>query len=114
MSRRNTLKVIIVLVSLGVSVSTVRTIYQLWRRQDVLKARETELLKLQEANKTLERMLQDIGSDSYVEQVAREKLGLVKEGETIVILPEIGDGESGARNTQKNITNWKKWWRLFF
>lgn len=104
---------IITFLALAVSVSAGRTIYQLWRRQDVLKSRESELIRLQDTNKILERTLQDMGSESYVEMMAREKLGLVREGETIVILQ---NSEFSTQNSEQKVTrsNWRRWWGLFF
>lgn len=107
-------RVVVGLVSLMITISAGRTIIELWRRQDVLKSREQELAVLEEEKKALERTLQDMGSESYVERVARDKLGLVKEGETIVILPGTGDRGPGTENTQENVANWRKWWGLFF
>lgn len=106
-------RAIVGLVSLIVTISAGRTIIELWRRQDVLKSREQELAVLEEEKKALERTLQDMGSELYVERVARDKLGLVKEGETIVILQ---NPESRTENSERNdmLPNWRKWWGLFF
>ncbi len=106
-------RAIVLLVSLMVTISASRTIFELWRRQDVLTTREKELATLEEENKALVRTLQDMGSESYIERVARDMLGMVKEGETIVILqnsePRI---QSAGENNLR--PNWRRWWGLFF
>lgn len=64
-------------------------------------------------DKFLTEKLQYVKSNEFVEKEAREKLGLVKEGEHIVIAPPppqntLKDGQKDAKE------NWKKWWELFF
>jgi len=44
-----------------------------------------ELEKVQEENKKLQDEVQLSKTDKYIEKLAREKLGLIKEGETPVI-----------------------------
>jgi len=46
---------------------------------------EQEVQELKQKNASLREELQRVQSDSYVEKVAREKLGLVKPGETRVV-----------------------------
>ncbi|HLD25173.1 MAG TPA: septum formation initiator family protein [Patescibacteria group bacterium] len=116
--RRQITRGILAFVSLGIILSAGRTIIDLWQRRDVLEARKHELAKLREENEALEHTLQDMQSESYVERIARDKLGMVKEGETIVILPD-AVGERSFDKTQdgqmnNNLPNWKKWWKLFF
>ncbi|MBM7855982.1 cell division protein FtsB/cell division protein DivIC [Desulfohalotomaculum tongense] len=54
---------------------------------------EQEIEQLQNRNAELYKMLEDIESEEYVEQVAREKLGLVKPGESLIV-PVEQDGET--------------------
>ena len=54
-------------------------------REDRLEA---EIAGLQQRYQRLEALRQYLGSDEYIEAVAREQLGLVSEGETsIVVIP---------------------------
>lgn len=108
------IRVCILLVSLGLSVSAGRTIVDLWRRRDILRVREAQLAALVKQNEDLTRKLSDVQSNAYVERVARDKLGFVKEGESIVIIPEATSGGSAADRRDANAPNWKKWWSLFF
>ncbi len=105
---------IILLISLGLSLSATRTIVDLWHRRDIMKERQTELDRKTHENQTLERKLTEIQSDQYAEKVARDELGLVKEGESIVILPGAGSRAQGSAIQDKSLTNWQKWWALFF
>jgi cell division protein DivIC len=47
---------------------------------------EGEIAGLQQRYERLEALRQYLGSDEYVEAVAREQLGLVREGETSIVV----------------------------
>lgn len=108
-----TIRIAVALISLGLAISAGRTIVELWQRRDVVGVRKQELTKIQAENNTLQDKLKDMGSDAYVERVARDQLGMIKEGETIVMLPE-GAIRGRGGSEEKNMPNWKKWWSLFF
>lgn len=108
------IRVCILLVSLGLSVSAGRTIVDLWRRRDILRVREAQLAALVKQNEELTRKLSDVQSNAYVERVARDKLGFVKDGESIVIIPEATPGGSTAERKNGTLSNWQRWWNLFF
>ncbi len=100
-------------VSLVLCLSAGSTIIHLWARRGVVREREQELQGLQKENRELEGSLKEIQGESYVERIARDKLGMVRVGETIVIMP---DREPNSENDKKgeSVPNWKKWWRLFY
>lgn len=60
--------------------------------QQDLKVMQEQVKQLQERNAELNEQLKKVQSDSYVEQIAREKLGLVKPGEAriVQVKPENG------------------------
>jgi cell division protein FtsB len=105
------LRLIIVLVSLGLSIGAVRTIVDLLHRKGIVAQRQAELVAKKAENEQLRAQMQDVQSEGYVERVARNTLGLVKEGESIVLL---GGKESEAVQENHEEPNWMKWWRLFF
>lgn len=53
-------------------------------QRDVLSI-QLEVKDLQQRNTALRQELQEVQSDAYVEKTAREKLGLIKPGETRVV-----------------------------
>lgn len=84
---------------------------------DRLSKAAEELTKLQMENKELKNRLALIKSSSFVEQQARDKLGLAKPGETVVVIPqEALDKVLGASKKIEEIRlpNWLGWWRVFF
>ena len=90
--------------------------YRIWRliqvRQIVTEAR----IRTQEAyreNELLTKRLVEVSSDSFVEREARDKLGMGKEGEVIVILPKMTNDKLQITNQSENKPNWKRWWDLY-
>lgn len=108
-----TIRIAVALISLGLAISAGRTIVELWQRRDVVGVRKQELARIQAENMSLQDKLRDMGSDAYVEKVARDQLGMIKEGETIVMLPE-GAVQGKGSGEDASMPNWKKWWSLFF
>jgi cell division protein DivIC len=68
---------------------------------------EAEIGALRERYERLEALHDYLASDEYVEAVAREQLGLVREGETsIVVIPAAPSGTPVARDP----TEGELWW----
>lgn len=53
--------------------------------QQDLKQLQAQLADLQKKNAELKQQLKTVQSDEYIEQVARERLGLVKPGEARIV-----------------------------
>lgn len=75
--------------------------------------------KLSEENKKLQEQLEIAQSEQFVEKQLRDKLGLAKEGEVVVVLPE----DEILRKFSPQIQveedalpdpNWRKWLNLFY
>ena len=105
---------ILLIISFGLSISALRTIVDLWHRRDIMQERQTELNRKIEENDRLAQQLKEIGSEEYTEKVARNTLGLVKDGESIVILPGAGSRSGKQTGEIERLANWQKWWELFF
>ncbi len=71
---------------------------------------------LQVKNKELKEKLFQTELPEFIEQQARDKLGLGKNGETVVIIPEdklkliMGVSQS----VEVRVPNWLGWWKVFF
>lgn len=84
---------------------------------DRLSTQAEEVYKLEIKNRELKNRLKQIQSSEFIEDVARNKLGLSKPGETIFIIPEkkikeILGTSSSAREIR--LPNWLGWWKVFF
>jgi len=93
--------------------------YSLWKKQDIAHAREAYLKALEQDQITFKNDLSESLKAGYIEQEARNKLGLAKPGETVVIMPEATLSGKEAESPKQPQSapfepNWKKWWRLFF
>lgn len=114
MSRIRIFQTIIRVGSVLVIITLVGSLFDFWRRHDYVEDRRRALAREQVENKRLKEALAEAQTPQFAEKQARDKLGLVKEGETVVIVdlrPEAGNKVEG-KPTQAE--NWKQWMRLFF
>ena len=90
---------------------------------DTLKSSERlsgmvdDIQKLEIKNKELKKKLTDVKSPEFVEEQARNKLGLVKGGETVVIIAQerikqILGSSSSAKEAK--LPNWLGWLKVFW
>ncbi len=76
-----------------------------------------ELYQLEAKNKELKKQLEKVQSREFIEEQARNKLGLGKKGETVVIIPDekirqvLGESK---KNMEERLPNWLGWWKVFF
>lgn len=90
-------------------------IIRTWKAGRKLADLETELFRLEEKNRELQTELKRVQGADFIEEEAREKLGMAKEGEKIVILPTSIPGELSEdfSNQPQPKSNWRRWWELF-
>lgn len=82
-----------------------------------LSAQAEAVYKLEIKNKELKNKLKQIQSPEFIEEQARNKLGLSKPGETIFIIPEQKIREILGASASANLIrlpNWLGWWKVFF
>lgn len=106
------LRPILWLVSFLLVISLSRSVVSLLSKRDIIRQQEGELARLSQENAQLQDALVRADTPEFIEKQAREKLGLVKDGETVVILPNTNH-QSPITSTQQG-SNWEKWWELFF
>lgn len=117
MVKLRVIRLVIIGVSAILVVNLSRSIWDLWRRRDILYERQVVLDRLKNENKRLKDELTYSESPLFIEQEARNRLGLGKEGETVVIMPNVQYPISNIQTKEEkegNPPNWKRWWRLFF
>lgn len=68
-----------------------------------------------EKNRKLEEALEEVGSLEFVEKEAREKLGMVRVGEKVLILPkkEGEKEETVVLGSSRKISYFREWVRVF-
>ena len=97
---------------LGVGI--VRSVYTLSQKKGILTERQQVLSQLTAKNRQLQQELKEATSPAFIEQAARDKMGLVKPGETVVIIDKSQIPNFNEQKNPENLPSWKQWWRLFF
>jgi len=92
--------------------SLIRSIYNLLQKEDLVVSATQDLEEEKRLNSQLKEQLSYVKSDKFLEEEARNKLFLVKEGETEVLIPESLIATASATPTPEP-PNWKKWINLF-
>ena len=95
--------------------------YEVSQEINRLEERREELVH---ENEQLGDLLEYLKTDSYKDKVARESLGLQKEGETVIVIDEEesvqveeefwNPEEETADKQVAYLPNYKKWWNYFF
>lgn len=92
-----------------------RSIYDLWKKQDLLISYQKQLENQKNQNQKLKKELSDTQNPNFLEQKARDDLFLAKPGEQSVLIPQsMIIGTKSAKPIEELVPNWKKWWGLFF
>ncbi|HSX40447.1 MAG TPA: septum formation initiator family protein [Candidatus Saccharimonadales bacterium] len=105
--------VIAVIISLVIINNLVRSIYDVWKKQDLVVSAQNQLEKEKAENQMLKQQLSTVQSATFVEQQARDKLFMAKPGESQLIIPQ-GFFKTQEQKKQDSRPNWKKWLSLFF
>lgn len=100
-------------------VSTVRNIGKVGRIRSEIDKEKAKLVKLKSQNDDLEREIAQAQGPDFIEKEVRNKLGLAKDNEAIVVLPDTDTLRKLAPvavTDQETLPdpNWKKWEKLFF
>ncbi len=80
------------------------------------KERIVESLKVE--NESIKKRIEELGSDLYIERRLRDSLGMAKEGEVVVILPDDEELEKlvtdfEPRKVQEEKPVWQRWFDVF-
>jgi len=102
----------VIFIGLVVIVRQLGSVWRLVKAGDRIKQAKTELSQLESDNLQLKQRLAQIDSPEFIEKEARDKLGLGREGETILILPEQSSDQKEDLASDSR-PNWKQWWDLY-
>ncbi|OGD89481.1 hypothetical protein A3I53_03575 [Candidatus Curtissbacteria bacterium RIFCSPLOWO2_02_FULL_40_13b] len=111
--KRNFLLFVVFLVGIILVVNSLRRLVSFRSTAQQVKDAEKRLETLKKESESLKRELEYKKSQDFAESEIRNRLGLVKEGETVVILPKDEKSNKNGEN-EVAIPNWQKWWNLFF
>jgi cell division protein FtsB len=98
--------------------SILKNILRINRVNEEIANKETDVERLKVKNSELQKKIEELGSEVYIESQIRNNLGLVKEGEVVVVLPDPEVLRKLApvhEIEEKELpqANWKKWLNLF-
>ncbi len=97
----------------AIIVSLMVSLVNLIQKKDIVKERQAVLAGIEAEHQKLTEQLKEAQSLPFIERQAREKLGLVRPGEMIVLLGK-QNFTSGGSTGEDSTSNWRKWWKLFF
>lgn len=115
---KRSLKFIFVGLFVLLTISLIRNIMKISQAGKRIDEANLRVEELKEENLKLSKRLDEVQSQAYIEKELRDKLGLVRQGETILVLPEEDIIRSLApKLVEEEETlpepNWKKWLKLF-
>jgi len=108
----------LIFLSLILLLSLARNVLKIRKSEQKIRQAEEGVAKLKMENEELQQKLGETTQAEYVEKQLRDKLGLAREGEIVVVLP---DDETLRKLAPKPVEeeetlpdpNWKKWVHLF-
>jgi cell division protein FtsB len=116
----------IIVVGLLLIINLSRSIYDLSQKNRIVEEAEEQVKKAETENAKLREQYREVRKEEYIERIAREKLGLGKEGEVVVVLPNndkirnskfaVPAGRQEIRKEREEKTEvpvWKQWVELF-
>lgn len=100
------------------SISTVKNINRVVSIRKQVEEERVRVEKMEAENKALQTQINEAQGTEFIEKQMRDKLGLTKEGEAMVVLPdeEIVKSFAPPLSTIENSLpdpNWMKWKKLF-
>lgn len=108
--------ILIILVVLIVTYNLITQIIAFTKSGERLFQAADVVYKLELKNKQLKDNLSKIQTPAFIEEEARDKLGLAKPGETLVVIPEekLKSVLGASLSAQIRLPNWLGWLKVFF
>jgi cell division protein FtsB len=110
-------QILLLLFSFWVSIKMIGSTYDIWKRRDILIDRQKDVIQIEKKNNELKRELEEVQNPNFLDKQARNVLGLVKPGESLVLLPSPQVYQKQSQNSPKDLQyfekpSWKLWWEL--
>lgn len=105
--------IILILILIIIIQHLARSIQTLMTNQQSVQDLQQQTKQEKQNNQYLSQQLQYVKQNQFIEQEAREKLGMVKKDEVVVIIPSPTSFPLPT-HTEANELNWVKWWKIIF
>lgn len=112
--RSRLVRVVVLVICITIGVGIVRSVYTLSQKKGIMVERKAVLADLMAKNRQLQQELKEATGPAFIERAARDKLGLVREGETVVIMDKSKILDPNNQKNPLELPSWKQWWSLFF
>jgi len=113
-SRKRLISILFLLIGIFLLGNLAQGIFDAWRGRERIQKMRQDLQEIARENETLQQEIQYYQSDEFVEKEAREKLNLVRPGETVIIVPEeaLKKEESERIKQTRAEPVWSQWTAL--
>ena len=110
---------IVILVSVFMIISLSRSVVDLWGRRNIVEQEQKRLSELEKKHEELVKKHDLVQTPAFIEREARDRLGMAKEGDTVILMDQSSVGKSSSQKTteygfSEELPNWKQWWGVFF
>ncbi|MBI4157383.1 septum formation initiator family protein [Candidatus Woesebacteria bacterium] len=107
------------LLLIGLSTSLVRSYQKAAKTKALVEREKKKIEELKSQNEKLEEDLARVKSEEFIEKQLRDRLGLAKAGEIVLVLPDLETlrklaPKVGEEEESLPDPTWKKWANLFF
>ena len=107
----------VIFVSIFMIISLSRSVVDLWQRRSIVKQEQERLRRIEQKHEELTQKFKTVLSPVFVEKEARERLGMAKEGDTIILMGDVSQKDESQPSFPQSATpqesNWKRWWMVF-
>src|SRR3989337_4197700 len=110
---RNLILFMAMLIGVILAVNSAKRIHSFSQTSQKIQDAEDRLEALRKENEALENELKYKESNEFAEKEIRDKLGLAKEGEAIVVVPQQSSSQLKESSGQHTKPNWQKWRGIF-
>lgn len=105
----------IIIVLFFIILHLITSIYTLWHKQDLLTNANEQLAQEKKTNAKLHQQLTQVNSPQFIEKEARDKLLMVKPGESEVFIDQnLLKASASAAKKEEAKPYWQQWIDLFF
>ena len=112
MIKKKLIVIVSFLILIYLIISSVKSILEFQKSGLTVTEYARELKEIEKKNQEFKLRLEEVKKPEFIEKEAREKLGMGKSGESIVIMPKITIMPKKVK--EGKLANWEKWWQLFF
>ncbi len=96
-----------------VNYGLIRSIIDTWNKQSIVKDAKAKLEIEKQESLSLKKQFSYVQSNAFIENEARDKLFLVRPGESEVLIPKDLLSSSDSKVSSLPSPTWKQWLNLF-